>query len=99
MQLSWEMKSFKIRRLKNTRILQSVQLIKLFGLNSENRKVFCVVWKSGRCMANLREMLLLNTAASILRIVSAHKYRSQLLYCYFSIKYIEKLILRRLCQL
>lgn len=63
MQLSWEMKGFKIRRLKNMRILQSVQLIKLFGLNSENSEVLSVVWKSGESMANLRETLLLNTAS------------------------------------
>lgn len=60
MQLSWEMKGFKIRRLKNTRILQLVQQIKLFGLHSENSKVLSVVWKSGGCVANLRETLLLN---------------------------------------
>lgn len=45
------------------RILQSVQLIKLFGLNSENSEVLSVVWKSGESMANLRETLLLNTGS------------------------------------
>lgn len=62
------MKGFKIRRLKNRRIWQPVQLIMLFALNSENSKLISVVWKSRGCTLKAKERCcsLTQRAASLL---------------------------------